>query len=235
MPTKDNITFQRAEASGRGWQEHFVDQNRASKSSCVGSSVSQSLSYVTIENFASDEERRVLQRSATNFKNQLIGNENCSTHVLGATEAAHHNCTRFSVEGLLDSNAKTVSATFLDRLLGFLEGNGSWGGHDKIDEMSVLAGHVFGSSNGLKDLEATWYQEPDENGKMHPEPKVNIYEDGGYFKAHEDGMNLTLLVVLNDAFEGGGTAFFCEDNDMLSNKKNADRICDPEAGTAIIW
>ena len=242
----EQIGTRRKEAFGQGWQEHFVDVERASKSLSVGSAVSQSLSYVTLSNFATLGERSVLQASAMEIKDRSMkdGDNYVNTHVLGATAAAHHNCTRYSVEGLLDAHSKDVSAAFLHRLLGFLEGDGCWGGHGKIEEMSHLAELLFGSRSDLKNLKVTWYSEPDEQGRLHPEPKVNIYGDGGYFKSHEDGMNLTLLVVLDDSFEGGGTAFYREEEDDLDayaeEKKNNDTIvpdsvATPCAGTGIIW
>jgi hypothetical protein len=51
---------------------------------------------------------------------------------------------------------------------------------------------------------------------------------------------LTLLVVLNDAFEGGGTAFYAGEADQHDNEEeNTDEAFDkkasPPAGTAIIW
>jgi len=242
MSTEQTVT-RRLEASGQGWEEHFVDLNLAPISPSVGSAVSQSLSYVTLPNFASVDEIYALQESAMDLKSRSINNgeDPDGTHVLGASEAAHHNCTRYSVEGLLNSNAKAVSAAFFDRLLGFLEGNGTWGGHKKIEEMSDLAQLVFGSRNDLKNLKVTWYQEPDDQGRLHPEPKVNIYDDGGYFKPHEDGMHLTLLVVLSDSFEGGGTAFYCktdQENDGVADDDGTiepDSVATPQAGTAIIW
>lgn len=243
MPTEQAAT-RRIEASGQGWEEHFVDFDRASISVSVGSAVSQSLSYVTLPNFASVDERFTLQQSAMDLKARSMndGKESAGTHVLGASEAAHHNCTRYSVEGLLNSDAKAVSAALLDRLLGFLEGNGTWGGHSKIEEMSDMAQLVFGSQTDLKNLKVTWYQEPDDQGRLHPEPKVNIYEDGGYFKCHEDGMHLTLLVVLSDSFEGGGTAFYRDTDDQETDCVtdndhiiDPDSVATPQAGTAIIW
>mmetsp|Transcript_6382 Transcript_6382/g.9678 ORF Transcript_6382/g.9678 Transcript_6382/m.9678 type:complete len:274 (-) Transcript_6382:172-993(-) len=227
--------YSRDEASGQGWQEHFVDQLRASKTSSVGSAVSQCLSYVTLSNFATADEMLVLHQAAMDVKLQSFScnDDNDGTYVLGATEAAHHNCTRFSVEALLNSNAKIVSAVFLNRLLGFLGGASSLVGHEKIQEIVELGSMVFGHNN-WKNSKVKWYAEPDDTGTLHPEPKVNIYESGGYFKSHEDGMDLTLLVVLNDSFEGGGTAFYCHHEDD-EESKTPDRVERPKAGTAIIW
>jgi len=246
-------TSRRKEASGQGWQEHFVDKERASATLSVGLAVSQSFSYITIPNFATEDERWTLLRSAMEVK-EFKKDEDAvpGTHVLGATEAAHHNCTRFSVEALLDTEAKETSAVFVHRLLGFLEGNGSWGGHEKMEEMSDLAQLAFGTHSNLQSMNVTWYEEPDENGQMIPEPKVNIYDNGGYFKVHADGMNLTLLVVLSDEFEGGGTAFYRECDEDDEEKKEwevvdaeleksrslahvPDSVSKPPAGTAIIW
>ena len=127
---------------------------------------------------------------------------------MGASQV-NFNCSRYSVERLLDGPAKAVSAALLDRLLRFIQ--------DDADLSRIFASHKFKSP--LPELKATWYAEPDENGVLHPEPKVNIYQQGGYFKQHTDGMQLTLLVVLNDAFEGGGTAFYSDREDDNGEEK----------------
>ena len=205
----------RKEASGPGWCEHFVDAKRASNASSVGSAVSQSLSYVTISHFASIEERRALVESAADMKtDEALVDGDSSSHILFAS-SANTNCDRYSVRTLLNEGAKTASSALLDRLLGFLDGSGgdsmsndphfiSLGGGEK---MSLLANEVFGSSSDLRSMEAVWYDEPDEAGKLHPEPKVNLYTEGGFFSQHNDGMDLTILVVLTDEFEGVGQPF----------------------------
>jgi len=85
------------------------------------------------------------------------------------------------------------------------------------------------------------------NLTMQPEPKVNIYRDGGFFKPHVDGMQLTLLAILNDGYEGGGTAFFAsptddDDHDEGGARDDGDgpsrlyaAVARPSAGTAMIW
>ena len=119
----------------------------------------------------------------------------------------------------------------------------SLGGGEK---MSILAKEVFGYNTDLRSMEAVWYEEPDENGQLHPEPKVNVYSEGGYFNQHEDGMNLTILVILTDEFEGGGTAFFRDldlshDDLDVADMTNDSHSLSPEAvalhpaGTAMIW
>jgi hypothetical protein len=40
------------------------------------------------------------------------------------------------------------------------------------------------------------------------EPAINRYMPGGEFEPHEDGYALTLVVLLSDEFEGGGTMFW---------------------------
>ena len=239
----------RNEASGQGWQEHFVDQLAASKTHSVGEAVKQCVSYVTLSNFATVDEMQILHQAAMDVKTQFSNNKkddnnNDGTHVMGATVAAHYNCTRYSIETLLNSNAKSISAVFLNRLLRFL---GHWEEEDETKEpivdimMSELGRMVFGHAD-WKNSTVKWYAEPDDTGTLHPEPKVNVYDIGGYFRIHEDGMDLTLLVVLNDSFEGGGTAFYChhdDDNDDHdegeSEIKTPDRIERAKSGTAIIW
>jgi hypothetical protein len=238
---QDDSSYSRKEASGQGWQEHFVDQLAASKTQSVGEAVSKCLSYVTLSNFATVDEMKILHQAAMDVKTQLT-NKNDGTYVMGATVAAHYNCTRYSVETLLNSDAKAISAVFLNRLLRFLDGTSHWEEEEENgpikEEILELGRMVFGHAD-WKDSTVKWYSEPDDSGTLHPEPKVNIYELGGYFKIHEDGMDLTLLVVLNDSFEGGGTAFYChdadDDDDGESAMKMPDRIERAKSGTAIIW
>mmetsp|Transcript_26574 Transcript_26574/g.57660 ORF Transcript_26574/g.57660 Transcript_26574/m.57660 type:complete len:281 (-) Transcript_26574:171-1013(-) len=224
----------RLEASGPGWEEHFVDREQASATCSVGVSVSRSLSYVTISDFATVEERFTLQEAA--FEVKRNGSSD-GVHILGASEANGNATTRYSVEGLLNRQAKATSAALLDRLLGFLED-----GHESSNlEMAGLALAVFGISSNLRQRKATWYGEPNEEGRIFYEPKVNIYEKGGFFNVHEDGMQLTLLVVLSDEFEGGGTAFYQNDVTGQTQTSNDDKhrepqsICRPPMGTAMIW
>ena len=115
----------RVEASGPGWNEHFVDTKRASITASVGSAVSQSLSYVTISNFASVEERNALVASADEMKKEdeaSVGGGG-SNHILFAS-SANTNCDRYSVKTLLNEGANMASSSILNRLLGFLDGSG---------------------------------------------------------------------------------------------------------------
>ena len=249
----------RAEATGPGWRERFVDGDRASASKSVGRAVSESLSYVEIQDFATAEERGGLLDSAAGVtsRNSAGGK---SSHVMFAS-GANGNCDRYSVETLLDDRAKATSAALLDRLLGFLdggEGEGGGGGPQMVGggpEMCALAKEVFVGTGtedrrNLREREVVWYGEPDEAGMIHPEPKVNVYSEGGYFNQRADGMELTLLVVLTDRFEGGGTAFY-KDLDLAhgdlppeaaaAGMSNGDHnlppevVAKPQAGTAMIW
>ena len=245
----------RQEASGPGWQEHFVDVRRASNTASVGLAVSQSLSYVAIDHFASVEERCSLLDAAAEVSAEATVDGSGSNHILFAS-GANNNCDRYSVETLLNSGAKSASSALLNRLLGFLDGSGGDPGIDDPEylsqgggeRMSDLAEEVFGVTNSsdLKNMKVLWYDEPDEGGKLHPEPKVNIYSEGGYFTQHGDGMELTILVVLTDEFEGGGTAFYRDldrshDDIEVANMSNASHSLEPEsvarprAGTAMIW
>jgi len=229
----------RKEAAGVGWQEHFVDKEKAPFSVSVGVAVAQCLSYVTIANFATLSERSCLQESALEVQRDSTAADDNTTkngiHILGASQV-NFNCTRASVEAHLSTDAKAASAIILDRLLGFLE-----------SEMSDLALQVFGcEESNLKKLQITWYSEPaDESGQLYSEPKVNLYGLGGYVRRHADGMQLTILVTLNDSFEGGGTAFYVQgkedDDEMHGSEMDPEAgmvpgsICRPRGGTAIIW
>jgi len=238
-----------------------VDEERASATSSVGMAVGQAYSYVTLFDFASPEECSCMQDSASDYiqnnqhamdnddEHAAAASSSAELHVLGASQV-NFNCTRASVEAVLGKLAQGQSVAWLDRLLGFLEDSGG-------REMSDLAFHVFGCSSQLKQRSVTWYSEPlDEQGNLYPEPKVNTYQEGGYFRRHEDGMQLTLLVVLNDAFEGGGTAFYAKPDERIEQTEQRNNngddddddddedpvtgmtpesICRPPLGTAIIW
>jgi len=249
----------RKEASGPGWHEHFVDIKRASNTTSMGESVSKSFSYVIISHFASIEECSALIDSAADIKldgeKHNGGSSSSSNHILFAS-SANTNCDRYSVKALLNNAAKMASSAILNRLLGFLDGSGG----DKVGDhpdfislgggtnMSNLAMKVFGCCTDLRSMTAVWYEEPvDELGQLvHPEPKVNVYSKGGYFNQHGDGMDLTILIVLSDEFEGGGTAFYRDldlshDDLDIGESTNASHSFSPEsialpcAGSAMIW
>lgn len=291
---------QRQPACGDTWQEYFVDQERASYTASVGDAVAQSLSYVTIRDFATIDERMALQTSALELQQELQEQQafefittttttsttnnhhhhHNPSYVLGATQsAAHFNCTRYSVQALLNTQAKQASATLFHRLLCFLQQNDNDNENhnenhtnndttttttanttihnNNNDEMSELANAVFDDEEfrnnnttttssattattttckkkkNLHKMQVEWYQEPDNHGRMHPEPKVNIYTKGGYFTCHEDGMHLTLLVVLSDAFEGGGTAFFKETTSSSSTTTTTSSANTNNANVAV--
>ncbi len=214
------------------WQEHFVDIPKASLTADVGSAVAQSLSYVIFPNFGSAEERLTLQDAALHKQQEDERHDDISHHIMAASHV-NFNCTRYSVERLLDAPSQAVSAVFLDRLLRLIQND---------EGLSQMFAHR-NFTVPLCELKATWYAEPDDRGVLHPEPKVNIYQEGGYFKQHTDGMQLTLLVVLNDSFEGGGTAFYSEqEDDENANEREIniaeaafDKWSSPPAGTAIVW
>lgn len=256
----ETIFHNRTEARGPGWSETFVDTKRASNAISVGSSVSQSLSYITINNFATLDERSALIDSATDKKGEddvcILNGGSSSNHILFAS-SANNNCNRYSVKALLNDAAKHASAALLNRLLEFLDGSGGDNIDDGVDpslylplgggeRMLELAIEIFGTNTDLNSMECIWYNEPNELGQLHPEPKVNLYSSGGHFKQHEDGMGLTLLVVLSDDFEGGGTAFYRDldrshDDLDIEHQTNEDHsflpesIALPQAGSAMIW
>jgi hypothetical protein len=227
--TKDVSPIRRSEASGAGWQEHFVNIEQAAVSDSVGAAISESLSYVTIPNFGSLEELGSLKDSALQLFEENTNLGTPQPYILAASnEHGNVDCTRYSVETLLNQSARATHATFLARLLGFLE-------NDK-DMFKIFRNSSLSSKDHYT---AKWYSEPNDQGVLIPEPKVNIYHKGGYFKEHTDGMQLTLLVVLNDGYEGGGTAFYAQEASEqvwgTDRGEEPDRVARPPAGTALIW
>jgi hypothetical protein len=208
----------------------------------VALAVSESLSYIVIPDFASLEERAALQDSAQALQDIYLKEGDSDTGVFGGIVVKWvTECSRFSVKELLGAPANVVSDILLHRLLGFLEFGQDNSGDD---ELSEIAFHVFGTRSDLQKRDALWYDEMSYDKVSNPEPMVNIYEKGGYFKRHADGMHMTLLVILKDAEEGGGTAFYTDSNPVLRDEeghdnplhsKKPERVEKPLVGTAMIW
>ena len=93
-----------------------------------------------------------------------------------------------------------------------------------IQDMSAVSrqlSHDLIFNRILPVLQAQQPQLLEELGFLHPcpnktfalefasdEPAINRYMPGGEFEPHEDGYALTLVVLLSDEFEGGGTMFW---------------------------
>ena len=185
-----------------------MDVDRASAAPSVATAVSNSLSYVLLTNFATLEERCALQESALALQEIYLKEGNEASVFKGIFPNWVSEVSRFSVKELLDAKAKATSDILLQRLLNTLE-FGEGNNHD--DALADLALQVFGFNSDLQHMEAKWYDEMTYDQISNPEPMVNIYEEGGFFKHHKDGLKMTLLVVLKDAVEGGGTAFYLQD------------------------
>lgn len=211
----------RSADSGVGWDETFVHTEKGALSENCATAIKDSYSYVTLADFATADECRALQDSAL----RIAEDGHDQPHVLAASEV-HVNCTRYSVQSLLDVPAQAAHTRILTRLLNFLE-------HDP-ELYKVFARAQLADPNANT---TTWYTEPDDQGNECPEPKVNIYGQDGFFKEHTDGMQLTILVVLNEGYTGGGTAFFAEApyQMWMDRSEQADRVSIPRAGTALIW
>ena len=72
------------------------------------------------------------------------------------------------------------------------------------------------------------------------EPAVNCYLPGGEFAPHEDGMALTVLVVLSDErlFAGGGTAFWSPDQRPTFvgvDRWDPAEVLVPPTGSALVF
>ena len=76
------------------------------------------------------------------------------------------------------------------------------------------------------------------------EPAINVYSSRGRFKPHKDHELLTVLVPLNDGFEGGGTAFWSPESvDQSRPAKMKDEaalaepslVLRPSPGSTIIF
>ena len=214
----------RQEASGKSWKEQFVDVKQASTSSSVGSAVSKSWSYIVIPEFATVEERQALLDSALDIQSEEKNGGSSGIHST-IVQTPGMICSRYSVKASLNEQANMTSDILYGRLIDFLEGTKA----DENDEITDVTEKIFGRTSNLHEMTTNWYDEPDKEGNPCPEPKVNIYNEGGAFYQHGDGMHMTLLVVLEDQFEGGGTAFY--------EKEVVEPACieKPPAGTAMLW
>ena len=67
------------------------------------------------------------------------------------------------------------------------------------EKLELLANSLFGQDADLEEMNIRY---------SSGEPAVNIYTHGGEFAPHTDDEHLTTLIPLNDAFDGGGTAFW---------------------------
>jgi predicted 2-oxoglutarate/Fe(II)-dependent dioxygenase YbiX len=68
------------------------------------------------------------------------------------------------------------------------------------------------------------------------EPAVNRYDVGGFFQPHQDEFSLTVNILLSDpnAFTGGGTAFYAQNNAHTKDDTPTIRI-EPQQGTAVVF
>jgi hypothetical protein len=219
----------RDEETGRGWQERFVNADRAAATSNMATAVAESWSYSVMVDFATEEECAVLIRSALELQEVYLAEGDGDTDTFHGIEVKWvTECSRFSVTKLLNDNAKRMSNVFLRRLLHRLEF-----GLDGVPDpaLSDLARQLFGTAERLQDMEnddiddddgnnhgdglfdVHWYNEKCHDRASNPEPMVNVYQEGGFFKRHTDMMQLTILVVLQEATDGGGTAFYAGSGD----------------------
>jgi hypothetical protein len=65
------------------------------------------------------------------------------------------------------------------------------------------------------------------------EPSVNRYVSGGTFESHEDGYPLTVIVLLSNNFQGGGTIFWPEDS--VEHLIEDGILVQPPVGTAMLF
>ena len=91
------------------------------------------------------------------------------------------------------SSKALVRDVFRERVLKLLE-----------TELQTAASAFFGACTNLNELACSF---------KGGEPAVNVYHSGGFFEPHQDHEHLTVLVPLSSptAYEGGGTAFWPED------------------------
>jgi 2OG-Fe(II) oxygenase superfamily len=236
----------RGEEWGRGWQERFVNAERAAATTDMAAAVAESWSYVVLSGFATGEECTILIQSAMELQGIFLRDGDGDSDTFRGIEVKWvTECSRFSVTKLLNDEAKHMSNVLLRRLLDRLE----FGLDGTLDPtLSDLARQLFGTADRLQsadDFDVHWYNEMSHDRASNPEPMVNVYQEGGFFKRHTDMMQLTILVVLKDATDGGGTAFYAaaepeEENEGDGNESHSvecvpERIERPSIGTALIW
>ena len=126
---------------------------------------------------------------------------------------------RISLEDMNPKANKLSSQILLERVLPKLE--------NKFPEL-------------LKSLKIDGYRQ----GKFEwasDEPTVNRYTQGGQFEPHEDAYSLSVIILLTDDFEGGGTSFWPTTKEETAMGKDMWKtyekgiLVKPEIGTALLF
>jgi len=119
--------------------------------------------------------------------------------------------------GDLGAQAAQLSAKILhDRVLPFFE-----------QHLPHVAQELFGRASELADLSFSF---------SPSEPAVNRYMTGGEFLVHHDAYSVTVNVLLSEpgSFVGGGTAFWSQDQAVISSA-GPSVLLRPRQGTAAIF
>ena len=187
-----------------------------SPASCAAVAVAAGRSVMTVPGFMSDGERKILLQSAAETASW--------PEEQPAMEPLMPGRQRLHVPSRLNASAQALSEEILRRGLAFVQAHAPSMGETMLQC----------SAADLTDM-------PDDPGlEFSPgEPAVNVYTQGGEFKAHEDKRSLTILVLLSepDAFAGGGTAFWPPGSQDQARRGEAPPAVTlkPPAGTAILF
>lgn len=101
---------------------------------------------------------------------------------------------------------------------------------------------IFGSGegdiDGSQEVSVAALKSNDQLVFSTREPAVNVYHSPqGHFGMHKDGKALTILMPLSDTlqdFDGGGTAFWSEENPQLG-RHDPSYVATPKAGTVLVF
>ena len=225
-------SYRRAEESGEGWQEHFLNVEQANTVPTCAESVAHGHSVIVIDALATAAEVEQLKeeavskderiRRADSLRSVRPGEHRWTPQTSGTPDQASSTVgrTRMPIADMLGASGVATCDALLLRALSQLDAT-----------MPLLTPALFPhgscSPTCAPCLSPTSCVHNPRLVFSTGEPAINVYTQGGGFQAHQDKQSLTILVNLSipggelegGEFEGGGTAFW-----------DVTAACDPRTG-----
>lgn len=203
----------RAAYVGSRVTEHHVNSVAAGSSSLV-KAVTDGHSVLVVDALATAQECESLVDMATAAAAAQPKEE---TLVDGVPVLRQATRLRMPIEDTICSEGKEICELLLMRALSLL-----------ASELPELCSTLF------SDYEPSMCFGNPELDFADGEPAINVYTEGGHFEPHEDKYALTVLYTLsqqNEAFTGGGTAFWSATDDSAG----PSLVVSPAPGTALLF
>lgn len=207
----DSKKQRRVADCGGSWEEIFLNEEEAGECASVSISVMLGHSILVLKNLATHDECTSLRHEATAFAESEQGKS------LHSAEGR----VRVPICEMLKAPGQALCDEILVRALTRTECSPS------VFEPLTIS--LFGQrrvdsflSEGIIHNTLLEFSEG--------EPAINIYNSKGSFKPHKDKESLTLLLNLSDqdAYEGGGTAFY-----SLADLKSSEYTLEPKVTVAV--